>query len=110
MFNNSRKQSRLTLVTGVILVVAAMKMLGCAQNPEPRQANATGDQVQTLVPRSAKTGNQLWAENCAACHNMRGPGEFGDAQWKVIVGRMSIQDNLTGEEQRKIVEFLQSAN
>ena len=34
---------------------------------------------------------------------------YGDAQWDVIVHHMRIRANITGKEQRAIVEFLKSS-
>lgn len=59
---------------------------------------------------SVKGGSQLWAENCARCHNVRSPSAYSDPEWEVAMHHMRIRANLTAEEQRKILEFLKSAN
>lgn len=53
---------------------------------------------------------ELWAFNCARCHNAQPPRRFSDAQWDIVVHHMRLRCNLTGEEQRSIRRFLQSAN
>jgi|ERR1041384_1087081 cytochrome c5 len=58
----------------------------------------------------AKSGAQLWGERCGFCHNVRSPTSFNDAQWEVATLHMRVRANLTGEEQRKILEFLKSAD
>jgi cytochrome c1 len=58
----------------------------------------------------AKSGAQLWAENCIRCHNGPSPTEFNDEQWKTIGLHMQDRANLTKMETDKIVEFLKSAN
>ncbi len=56
------------------------------------------------------SGAQLWADNCGACHNLRNPAGYSDAQWAVAVQHMRIRANLTAEEAQAILKFLQSAN
>jgi hypothetical protein len=55
------------------------------------------------------TGEQLWSNNCLRCHNIRPPTMYGNAQWDVIVHHMRLRSNITGQEQRAIVEFLKSS-
>ena len=57
-----------------------------------------------------KSGAQLWAENCTRCHNAPSPAIYSDAQWEVVGDHMRYKANLTGQEVRKIVDFLKSAN
>jgi cytochrome c5 len=57
----------------------------------------------------AKGGAQLWAENCARCHNMRSPSSYSAAEWEVVMFHMRVRANLTPEEHQKILEFLKSA-
>ena len=55
------------------------------------------------------SGEELWSNNCLRCHNIRPPTMYNDAQWNVIVHHMRLRANITGQEQRAIVEFLKSA-
>jgi len=55
------------------------------------------------------TGEQLWSNNCSRCHNIQPPARYSEAQWDVIVHHMRLRANITGQEQRAIVEFLKSA-
>ena len=55
------------------------------------------------------SGEELWSNNCLRCHNIRPPTMYGDPQWDVIVHHMRLRANITGQEQRAIVEFLKSA-
>jgi hypothetical protein len=59
---------------------------------------------------ASKSGATLWGENCVRCHNTPSPTDFGDVQWEIIGMHMKLRANLTDEEQKKVVEFLQSAN
>jgi hypothetical protein len=55
------------------------------------------------------SGEELWSNNCLRCHNIRPPTMYSNAQWDVIVHHMRLRANITGQEQRAIVEFLTSA-
>ena len=59
---------------------------------------------------SAKSGAQIWGENCIRCHNPANPSTFSDVQWDVATLHMQIRANLTPEEATKVKEFLQAAN
>lgn len=58
----------------------------------------------------AKSGAQLWGENCTRCHNVPSPADFSDSQWDLIGSHMRMRANLTARETEKIIEFLKAAN
>jgi cytochrome c2 len=55
---------------------------------------------------SAKTGVQLWTENCQRCHNTPSPSTFSPEQWETIGLHMQSRALLTNEERDKIIAFL----
>lgn len=55
---------------------------------------------------SAKSGAQLWAENCQRCHNTPSPSTFSPEKWETIGMHMQSRALLTDKERDKIVEFL----
>ena len=55
---------------------------------------------------SAKSGAQLWAENCQRCHNTPSPSTFSPEQWETVGMHMQTRALLTNEERDKIVSFL----
>ena len=59
---------------------------------------------------AAKSGAQLWAENCQRCHNTPSPTSFSSEQWKTIGMHMQTRAMITNNEKNKIVEFLQSTS
>ncbi len=59
---------------------------------------------------TAKSGAQIWGENCVRCHNTASPETFSDIEWDVTATHMQIRANLTHEESRKVLEFLKAAN
>jgi len=56
------------------------------------------------------SGSDLWAQNCGRCHNFRGPQEFNDSQWNIIVNHMRVIGGIPGNQSRAIIKFLQEAN
>ena len=57
-----------------------------------------------------QSGAQLWADNCIRCHNIPSPSAYNDEDWETIGLHMRIRANLTAEQQKKIIEFLKTAN
>jgi cytochrome c len=57
----------------------------------------------------AKSGAQLWGENCGRCHNAPGPGEFRNSNWDIIGQHMRVRANLIGTDTEKIVAFLKGS-
>lgn len=81
-------------------------------------ADPRANSKQTATTESGSTvsadyhglsGEELWSNNCLRCHNIRPPTMYSNAQWDVIVHHMRLRANITGQEQRAIVEFLKSA-
>jgi nitrate/TMAO reductase-like tetraheme cytochrome c subunit len=56
------------------------------------------------------SGQELWSMNCRRCHNIQPSTMYSEAQWDVIVHHMRVRANLTGADQRAIVEFLKSSH
>jgi nitrate/TMAO reductase-like tetraheme cytochrome c subunit len=74
-------------------------------------------QIKQQLSRAAQSrAIPTWASaaksfglNCLRCHNIRPPTMYSDAQWDVILHHMRLRANITGQEQRAILEFLKSA-
>ncbi len=54
----------------------------------------------------AKSGAQLWGENCQKCHNTPSPSTFSHEQWETIGLHMQTRALITNKERDKIVAFL----
>jgi len=79
---------------------------------EPKAKQKTANESSSAVSNDSYmglTGEELWSNNCLRCHNIRPPTMYSNAQWDVIVHHMRIRANITGQEQRAIVEFLKAA-
>ena len=71
---------------------------------------ATRPAILAESAAAGKSGAQLWTDNCMRCHNLRGPETYSALQWEVAMHHMRLRANLTGQETRKITEFLKSAS
>ncbi len=55
-------------------------------------------------------GASLYSANCGRCHNPRGPSEFSDGTWPLIVTHMRVIAGLPGDQAREIEAFLRASN
>jgi hypothetical protein len=79
---------------------------------EPKGKQKTATESSSAVSSDSYiglSGEELWSNNCLRCHNIRPSTMYSNAQWDVIVHHMRIRANITGQEQRAIVEFLKSS-
>lgn len=91
----------------VLLAISLTVAAGCGEHTQP-PADPSGAQASAAIP--PRSGAQLWADNCSRCHNIRPPQSFSDTQWQAITHHMRLRADLTGEETRKITEFLQASH
>ena len=56
------------------------------------------------------TGEELWTANCNRCHNARPAKEFTDKNWEIIMDHMRGVAGLTGDETKRLLEYLQKNN
>ena len=61
-------------------------------------------------PMQFARGAKAWSENCGRCHNLRDPKELRDDQWRAASMHMRVRGNLTGQDTRDILAFLQGSN
>jgi len=88
--------------TAGLLIATGFLVIGCSTISKKSDTNPA------LI--MAPSGAQLWAENCARCHNFRSPTTYSDGQWRIAGHHMRLRANLTAEQERKIVEFMQASN
>lgn len=88
----------------VAAVFAVIDLVGCATAPIAASAGGDGR------PPANAGAAQLWAQNCAHCHNIRTPSAYSDMQWDVVSLHMRVRGNLTADEHRTILAFLKSAH
>ncbi len=89
---------------------ALLAVAGCEMAAPRPDVAGTAPASATAPAETEKSGAELWASTCGHCHFIRSPSSYGPAQWEVAVYDMRVRANLTGEEQRKITEFLKAAS
>jgi len=100
--------SRLALGSLALLGLSGLVWDAMA-GPAKKQAETQPSESSISDEYRGLTGEQLWSNNCQRCHNIRPPTMYSNAQWDVIVHHMRVRANITGAEQRAIVDFLKSA-
>lgn len=93
----------------VLLLLATSWTLLAGPKGKDTQKSATDSSSTVSNEYRGLSGEELWSNNCLRCHNIRPPTMYNNAQWDVIVHHMRLRANITGQEQRAIVEFLKSA-
>lgn len=68
------------------------------------------DTAQQNDPASFARGAKAWANNCGNCHNLRPAKDLRDDQWRAVISHMRVRADLTGQEARDILAFLQANN
>ncbi len=102
---------RVHQIAGMVVALGSFLIwLGCNGLWAGEQKSVTPASTAKKWGASTKGGAQLWSENCMMCHNLRSPSTFSPKQWEIAVQHMRVQANLTAEEARKILNFLQSGH
>lgn len=101
--------------TAASALTALLLAIGCHNGLSRNEAfSVDGAPEQVAMANLEKVsevgGALLWSQNCARCHNLRSPRERSDREWSAIVHQMRVRANLTSEEHRLILRFLQMAN
>lgn len=105
MKNPFAKLNRKTLLVSALAAAVALVAIGC-QTTGNTATTAPGNGDKRL----AKSAAQVWADNCARCHNLRSPAEYSDYQWEAASLHMRMRAGLTAQEHKAILGFLKSAN
>ena len=109
----TRKRNIITGAFVLAIGVPVALMTGCQSNAQQVDSAGSSEDSTTTKLVQANTGlsgAQLWAQTCAHCHNSRSPASNSDAKWELTVSHMRQQAYLTGEQTRKILNFLKASN
>ena len=98
-----KQQTNLLFALAGLFFLLALTTAGC-RGPAKEESAGSGE------PVSAGGGALLWEQNCGRCHYYRAPKQRNDDEWAIIVHHMRVRANLTADEHRKILGFLQAAN
>ncbi len=88
------------------VVITVLILGGCNSGKTKNEVKL----AQKSVSDSEKGAAQLWSENCMRCHNLRVQSSYSDAEWQVAMHHMRVRADLTAEEHRRILEYLQASN
>ena len=101
---------RIYQIIGIVTLSTVLIGLGCRNLWAEKKKSVTPAPTAQKQVAPSKGGAQLWSENCMMCHNLRSPSTYSPKQWEIAVQHMRVQANLTAEEARKILKFLQSGH
>jgi nitrate/TMAO reductase-like tetraheme cytochrome c subunit len=101
--------NRSHLAALILLIFVSASWDVFAGQKASRKTTAESSSAVSMDSSMELSGEELWSNNCLRCHNIRPPTMYSNAQWDVIVHHMRIRANITGQEQRAIVEFLKSS-
>jgi cytochrome c5 len=101
---NKYKVDLLMVTAAVALGVFVMGCQNAGNAPAP--AGAAPSSAASATPH--KGAAELWSETCSRCHNLRDPKTYNDDQWTVAMHHMRVRAQLTGEEERVILQFLKT--
>jgi mono/diheme cytochrome c family protein len=59
---------------------------------------------------SVVEGARIYGDVCGTCHNPRSPLERSDRDWVTIVNHMRVRANMSGQQARDVLAFLQATN
>jgi nitrate/TMAO reductase-like tetraheme cytochrome c subunit len=103
-------RTRLALIVLLLIAIAGFGWNAFAGSKRTRQTATNSSSSDSADSSMQLSGEELWSNNCQRCHNIRPPTMYSNAQWDVIVHQMRVRANITGSEQRAIVEFLKSSS
>ena len=98
-----------SMLVGLTLLLVGSALSLLAESEANHKGENKSSNTSSNDSYMGQSGEELWSNNCMRCHNIRSPTMYSDAQWDVIVHHMRLRANITGQEQRAIVEFLKSA-
>lgn len=99
------KQKYLLTLIFLVAALAALSWDALAGSQASQNSTTNNSEI-----KAGLSGEQLWSNNCQRCHNLRPPQMYSPAQWQVIVHHMRVRANLTGGDQRAILDFLKSSS
>lgn len=97
----------MTLTTRSIAgTVLGLVLIASVPRPVAAQEATSGADSLRLIARGA----ELFSRTCQRCHNPRGPGEWNDREWVIIMQHMETRANLTVEWAEAIRAFILASN
>jgi hypothetical protein len=92
-------------------IVAGIGFIAIAVSANMMRSPVVYAGPETAPPKPAEkpslSGAGLYAIHCNRCHTERYATEFTAAHWKTIMMHMRVRANLTAEQARAILKYLQ---
>jgi len=66
--------------------------------------------AQDAQSNAIAEGARVYGATCGRCHNPRSPLERSDRDWVTIANHMRVRANLTGQQVRSVLAFLEATN
>ena len=92
--------NKLNYLKGSWAAAAAVLALSLAA---PQPAAAQGSEA-------VAEGARVYGATCGRCHNARSPLERSDRDWVTIINHMRVRADMTGDQARNVLAFLQATN
>ncbi len=83
------------------LSFAAVVLFAATLAPSPADAQES---------EAIAEGARVYGAMCGRCHNPRSPLERSDRDWVTIINHMRVRANMTGDQVRSVLAFLQATN
>lgn len=93
--------SNISIVAGSVLGLSLLFTVAA-----PASAQESAEDGRSDVVRGA----ELFSRNCQRCHRPRGPGEWNNREWVIIMQHMETRAHLTRSRARAIRRFLMASN
>ena len=85
-----------------LMAMAALIYAGAAAARPQKQAS--NEKAAKPAASTAKTGAQVFTQNCGRCHNA--PEELSPREVRAVVTQMRVRANLSAEDERLLLKFL----
>jgi cytochrome c5 len=86
-----------------LMAMAALIYAGAATAGPQKQASNEKKAAKPAAS-TAKTGAQVFTQNCGRCHNA--PEELSPREVRAVVTQMRVRANLSAEDERLLLKFL----
>jgi mono/diheme cytochrome c family protein len=92
------------LYKGLVALLMIAAVIGMAAGAPATQKQANNKKVAKPAAAAAKTGAQVFTQNCGRCHNA--PEELSPREVRAVVRQMRVRANLSAEDEQLLLKFL----
>lgn len=95
---------------GFALTILLLTYVGAAWQVAPPLPPGEAFPADTIPSERIARGAELFSRMCQRCHAPRGPAEFEDREWVIIMQHMQTRANLTRNQANLVRDFLLASN